>query len=160
MVREVLSDFVAAGPEAEIVVLVSNSCQACQNPSFREQLSSRITASRRTLVECGYRVTYSGVSVDPSEADARRVLQAMGPFDRVSIGRSWLNAAASRLPARSPLAVPRIVVFAHWVALDTATAAFARSSLIVDEVGAQNVVSDETWAPITSRLCGLGERIP
>jgi hypothetical protein len=156
MVREALSDFVAAGPEAEIVVLVANSCQACKSPSFREQLSARIAESKRSLVECGFRATYSGVSVDPVEADARSVLQAMGPFDRVSIGRSWINAAASRLPARSPLAVPRIVVFAHWVALDTATVTFARTSLITDEVGAQNVISERTWRTIKSRLCGLG----
>jgi hypothetical protein len=156
VVRDAASDFVAAGPEAEFVILVSNSCQACRSPAFQNELASRMSVSRNRLQHCGFRATYTGISVDPREADARSILRAMGPFDRISTGRSWLAAAASGLPPRTPLAVPRLVLFAHWVSVDTASVSFARTSVVADEVGAQQVVSDTVWQAIVSQLCGLG----
>jgi hypothetical protein len=122
------------GRERLLVLIGSAACSAAQRPGFADTVRAVVRAAERVARDSGYAFATVGVSIDPSATRGLDFLERVGPFDEVSLGRSWLNSSVVRLVWRDHAglaAIPQIVLVDRSVRVD--------SSVI--EVGPDTVVA-------------------
>jgi hypothetical protein len=130
---------VRGGRELVMVFIASSTCPGINEPGLKDAVARTREGLRRQAVEDGMTFVSIGVSLDRSIDGGVRLLQRFGPFDEISVGRSWINGAALKylwqdLPGRA--SVPQILVlerqvdYGRWVEVREERARYRRIGAI------------------------------
>lgn len=77
-----------------MVVIASSTCAGVQDRPFRDAVA-RIRSGLRERARAGGATFVSvGVGTDRAPESGAALMKRLGPFDEVSLGRSWLNSGA------------------------------------------------------------------
>lgn len=106
-----------AGTHVTLVVVAPTSLP---DPVFASNVRSALDSIRSTTLRKGFLFSTIGVSDNWSTERGLLILERMGPFDELIVGRNWLNSGVelyvTALGGRA--AVPQLVVVARQIAID------------------------------------------
>jgi hypothetical protein len=111
---------VGGGQELVMVVIASSTCVGVQDRAFRDAIA-RIRSGLRERARAGGATFVSvGVATDRAPESGAALMKRLGPFDELSLGRSWLNSGAVKyiwMDHPGAAMVPQVVVLErtiHW----------------------------------------------
>lgn len=82
------------GTEVVTLVLVSGTCAATEDPEFVEGYRTLVEQVDFAAESKGWSSSKVGVALDSDISTGLEVLDGLGDFDEVSVGRSWKNHMA------------------------------------------------------------------
>ena len=139
------------GPETVLVFIGSSTCSGIYAPGLRGALKKVRTTLGRQALDQGTSFVSIGISTDWEVPLGIRLLDRLGPFDEIVVGRKNLNTGALRYVWRDfpgPPIFPQLVILDREVLLEPVYSV-ARERVRVRKAGARSIIS---WAKSLSAM--------
>ena len=146
-VTTVQGESLSSGTEIVMVFIASSDCVGINDPRLAPALNAIRAGLQRQANHNGNRLVPVGVSLDLDHREGLRLLERLGPFEEVVLGRGWLNSGAIRYiweDIRGYPGIPQIVVTTRTV-VASRTVQVYNEELFARKVGVAQIV---TWSEL------------
>jgi len=131
------------GKEVIAVYVGSSWCGPCQNPKFKKALGQLRERVSKEVQASGANFWTLGISVDNNIKAGYEFLKSAGPFDEISIGRSWANTAAVRFVMIDNFGgpvVPQVILIERHVEKEGAGIKITNEKVLLRLIGTGDIL--------------------
>lgn len=127
-----------SGTEIVAIFIGSSTCGASNYPGLASAVATIRSGLRMAAVRRGAQFSMIGAALDWSVSEGLKFLESFGPFDEVTVGRNWINGAATSYMLREfpgQMSLPQLVVVERTIGVGQTAIQVGEDRFIMRRVG-------------------------